>query len=85
MEAETCNYYVRAAARTQDASIRQLLDDLAVAVQRARIARAVGIPPVRTIVKPLREYHKRRYPPDPNDDWYQRSPVGFPSFLMTEE
>lgn len=31
MEAETRNFYVHAAARAQDASIRQLLDDLAVA------------------------------------------------------
>src|SRR5580698_5765589 len=31
MEAETRNFYVRAAARAQDASIRQLLDDLAIA------------------------------------------------------
>ena len=31
MEAETRNFYIRAAGRAQDASIRQLLDDLAIA------------------------------------------------------
>ena len=42
MEAETRNFYVHAAARTQDASIRQLLDDLAVA-ETAHVERAAQL------------------------------------------
>ncbi len=40
MEVETRRFYEKAAARTQDASIRQLLDDLAQGRARARGARA---------------------------------------------
>jgi rubrerythrin len=42
MEAETRNFYVRAAARAQDASIRQLLDDLAVA-ESSHVERAAEL------------------------------------------
>jgi rubrerythrin len=42
MEAETRNFYVHAAARAQDASIRQLLDDLAIA-ETSHVERAAQL------------------------------------------